>query len=407
MYPTRNRGGEINDMLRQRVEGLVDALHLDFRRDGKDLWVKDHRRADGGNYTSFAIDTRKGMWKDFSENSYARNSGGDLIGLIGEFLFDGVADDRRRNADAYDWAASWVGIDDANSIAPDPKRTAELLRRRREQEQADADRDAHHLRIAHAIFLNAKPLDGSDPASLYLLWRGLDVTKLPGGPPRALRFEPRCLAKPENVELPAMVACMSGPAGDKTMAVHRTYLEFVNGVWRKAWKGVKRDGKPVPAKRVLGKFSGRSIRLTKGVSNRPLATMPKDEWLYLAEGIENALTVALAIPEARVLAAGAASNLGTVWLPEQIGGVCIVADNDTNTTAVKALDRAMDQLAERGIEPAVVRTESGFKDINDMLTGVERDRRNGSENCEPEQGARGSAETGAAEAQQEESGERR
>ena len=113
MYPTRDRGDEINDMLRQRVEGLVDALHLDFRRDGRNLWVKDHRRADGGNYTSFCIDVRKGMWKDFSENSYARRSGGDLIALVGEFLFDGVPNDKQRNGEAYDWAAAFVGIDDA------------------------------------------------------------------------------------------------------------------------------------------------------------------------------------------------------------------------------------------------------------------------------------------------------
>jgi hypothetical protein len=57
-----------------------------------------------------------------------------------------------------------------------------------------------------------------------------------------------------------------------------------------------------------------------------------------------------------------------VALPAQIGGVYVLADNDTNPKTLAAFDRAMDALALRGHEPVVVRVD-GAKDINDAYRG--------------------------------------
>ena len=362
----RYSGDDINEMLRQRVERLCEALRLEFRRDGHNLWVKDYRR--GGNFTSFSIRTDRGMWKDFSQHSEAKKQGGDLISLIAEFEYGGHS--KEENRKAFLWARDWLGLEIGSDLAPDPKQIAALAENRRKQDEEDRAREQRHRDTAKAIYLGAQPLSGKDPASLYLMQRGIDVLKLKDGPPHSLRFDPRCWANPEGVAMPAMVACIAGRGG--MLAVHRTYLEFANGIWRKAWKGARVNDKPVAAKRVLGRYAGGTIRLTKGASRKPLANAPDGEWIVVSEGIENALTVALVAPHMRCLAAVSISNLGNIELPPQIGGVLIVADNDTKTAAVDGLERAMDRLAERGFEPAVIKTEDGFKDINDMLKGVSR-----------------------------------
>lgn len=337
---------------------LCRALGLEGRMHGANYWVKDPRRSDGGNYTSFSIETRRGFYKNFAEP----DEGGDLINLIAVMQCGGD------NARAIRWALDWLGLSDG-SIAPSPKEAAALAQKRREDEEHERAREAGHRATARRIWLDAHRLTGFDPASLYLANRNIDVTKLVDGPPGALRFAPDCLAMPENIRLPAMLANVSGRGGQ--IATHRTYLDCTSGVWTKAFRGQVRDGKPVSAKRVLGKYAGGSIRLTKGKSGKALALAKGGEWVMIAEGVENALTAALAKPDLRALSAVALSNLANVELPPppEIAGVVIIADNDSKAGAAMALDRAVERYQARGYEVAIIRADEAFKDFNDYLKG--------------------------------------
>lgn len=345
---------EIKAALNARPVELAHALGLYGRQDGRNYWVKDPRRNDGGKLGTFAIHLQRGIWKDWSQDE-----GGDLIRLAAVYACGG--DDKR----AVKWCLDWLGW---TRNKPDPREMAKLQERAR---QADADAIAAEKRrrgAAQALWLNAKPLDGRDPASLYLRGRGVDLARLKDGPPRALRFVPDCLAYPEDQKLPAMVACIASEHVG-IMAAHRTYLSCENGIWKKAFGGQLREGRPVAAKRVLGAYAGGTIRLTRGPSGKPLASAPAGEWIALGEGIENVLTVAQVRPDLRCLAAVGLSNLGNVDLPKQIGGVYVLADNDTNPATIAAFDRAMDALALRGHEPVVVRVD-GAKDFNDAFRGA-------------------------------------
>lgn len=345
---------EIKAALNAKSVDLAHALGLYGRIGGLNYWVKDPRRHDGGKLGTFAIHTTRGIWKDWSQDE-----GGDLIRLAAVYACGG--DDKR----AVKWCLDWLGW---TRNKPDPREMAKLQARARQVEAAQLEAEKKRLRAAQALWLNAKPLDGMDPASLYLRARGIELARLPDGPPRALRFVPDCLAYPEDQKLPAMVACIASEHIG-IMAAHRTYLTQEGGVWKKAFGGEMRDGKPVPAKRVLGSYAGGSIRLTRGPSGKPLAKAPGGEWVALGEGIENVLTVAQARPDLRCLAGVALSNLGNVALPAQIGGVYVLADNDTNPKTIEAFDRAMDALALRGHEPVVVRVV-GAKDFNAAYLGA-------------------------------------
>lgn len=336
---------------------LANRLGLYGRQQGPNYWVRDYRRQDGGNFTSFSINTARGFWKDFSTDK-----GGDLIKLIAVYACNGD------NGRAIKWALDFLGL---TNRAPDPAEAERLLERQRKLDSEELERAKKRRAAAQRLWLEAKPLDGTDPASLYLKARGIDVLQLKEGIPNALRFHPACLAQPERYPLPTMIACVSceGRGNNGFMAAHRTYLAQYEGKWGKAFNGLVRNGKPVPAKRVLGEFAGGSIRLTRGASGKPLRQALAGEWPQIAEGIENALTGAIAMPELRTLAGVSLSNLGNIELPPAIGGVYILADNDTRPETIAAFDRAMDRFLERGIEPAIVRAP-GVKDFNAVLQGA-------------------------------------
>ncbi len=87
----------------------------------------------------------------------------------------------------------------------------------------------------------------------------------------------------------------------------------------------------------------------------------------IGEGIETCLSVALATPEFRVLAAVSLGNLARVTLPPAIGTVIIAADNDGDgTPAAEALQRAVDRFAGEGRAVRIARSPIG-KDFNDCI----------------------------------------
>src|SRR5579864_6331573 len=96
---------------------------------------------------------------------------------------------------------------------------------------------------------------------------------------------------------------------------------------------------------VLGGYAGGAIRLWRGASGKPLREAPAGETIDLTEGIEDGLSVAVAAPECRVLAAISLSNMANLAapgaLPPAIAAVRLWQQNDTNKDAVGAFDRAL------------------------------------------------------------------
>ncbi len=87
----------------------------------------------------------------------------------------------------------------------------------------------------------------------------------------------------------------------------------------------------------------------------------------IAEGIETALSVAIACPELRVLSAVCLGNMARVVLPAAIGTVILCADNDgDNPAAARGLARAVAHFAGGGRAVRVARSPIG-KDFNDAL----------------------------------------
>lgn len=341
---------QVADMLGSRIEALVHELLPHGQRRGHE-WVALNTQRGERTPGAFAVHltgSKAGVWRDF-----AANIGGDALDLVAYWRFAG---DKRQ---ALAWSRSWLGLD-----AQDPARLAAVQQEHQAasaaREKAAEDEREKTRGAAMRIWLAAQPGIAGTPVEHYLAGRGIDLAEI-GRQPRALRFHPALWCVEADRHLPAMVASVSGGTG-AFAAVHRTWLEQAGpNAWRKA--------RLVRPKMVLGAYAGGSIRIWRGKSGKSLADAPPGEIVDLVEGIEDALSVAMACPEARVLACVSLSNMGSVVLPDTVKAVRLWRERDDSNAAILAGDRAVRAHLAAGrqvLEPAIPHP---FKDVNDLLRG--------------------------------------
>jgi hypothetical protein len=282
---------------------------------------------------------KPGVWADFQTSS-----AGDAFDLVAYVACNG---DKKA---AYRWAMSWLGLSSdspPDRVPPPPAPPS----------QAHEDHEGASRAAALRLFLASQPMLRDTPADHYLRGRGIDLAEL-GRQPRALRFHPACRCVEAGCDMPALIAAICDGAG-RHIATHRTFLQQDRGSWIKA--------KLQAPKKVLGSYSGGTIRLWRGASGRRLAECTQSETIAIGEGIETCLSVAIACPEMRVLAAVALPNFARIDLPEAAIDLIILADNDSgNAPAELALQRAVNRLLEQGRSVRIARSSFG-KDFNDAL----------------------------------------
>ncbi|MBI5112888.1 MAG: toprim domain-containing protein [Rhodovulum sp.] len=232
--------------------------------------------------------------------------------------------------------------------------------RQREDQAAAAEKAA---RRAKGLWLSALPIPGT-PVETYLRTRGIDLAALPRLP-RILRCLPNAKHRGDDGRetwWPAMIAGCTDGTGE-IRAVHRTWL--------------RPDGAgkaPVaPVKKVWPGFAGLVIPVWKGdgdLSVRDACATGLLQILVITEGIEDALTAALAAPEHRVWAAISLSNIRNIRLPDCIEAVAIHRQNDWDKrSAVEEFEAGVAALEAQG-RPVVPFAASTGKDINDTLRGA-------------------------------------
>ena len=331
---------EIAGMLAARVEELAREMLPAGRKEG-DEWRCGSIAGEPGQSLGVHLRGDKaGLWCDFS----APHHKGDALDLVAQVRFGGD------KAEALRWARHWLGL---NSADPGSFRTVQAARPEVTRERQERDAEGKRQK-AIALFLQGQPLQAGDPAASYLAARGLDLRAL-GRVPRALRFHPKVWCQEAEMQLPAMLAAMTSRGHH--VATHRTWLMQDRGTWLKA-----RLRAP---KKVLGRVEGGFIPLWRGASGRPSAEAKPGEVLAIAEGIEDALTIAVHSPEWRVIAAYSLSNMANLQLPEACDDVVLIFDRDgENPQARAARARAERALLEQGRAVRAVTPPEGFKDFN-------------------------------------------
>ncbi|BAI73190.1 hypothetical protein AZL_025520 [Azospirillum sp. B510] len=355
---------QIVDMMRARIDELVREVWglRDGHAERNDFVCRSPLRADR-NAGSFRIAVRgpyRGMVKDF-----ASGETWTPLSFTAALLFRGD------NSEALRWARAWLGLD-----GTDP----ESFRKTRvavEQVAAEPDDDGgqgdRYRAVAHRRYLEACESILDTPVDAYLRGRGLDVRRLPFTL-RALRFHPALRCTEAGRDFPAMVAPVVAADG-RFLALHRTWLE------------VQRDGRVVKVpglkepKKALGSGRGGTIRLWNGTrvdpqtgeikKARKLADEKAGVWIDLTEGIEDGLSVAIAMEELRVHVGVSVSWMQAIRLPAQVEGVAIWQQNDApDSSAARGVGKVIENFRSQGKRVRLVRPPEGFKDANEWVQAM-------------------------------------
>jgi putative DNA primase/helicase len=209
-------------------------------------------------------------------------------------------------------------------------------------------RDDDTRRIARAldIWRNTERGAGTIVAH-YLVGRGISLDQWPP----SLRFHPRCPRPRDHAgnfvsPLPAMVALVEhverGP-----VAVHCTYLQ-PDGAGKADIE---------KSKVMFGPVAGGTVRF---------GTPRAGEWFAVAEGIETALSVAVAcsMPAWAALSAAGINNL---TLPPEATHIVICADHDTSGIGEHAAHDAAARWLAEGRRVRIAMPAKRGTDFNDVL----------------------------------------
>lgn len=297
-----------------------------------------------------------GNWKDFSTGE-----GGDILDLVAQVIYGG---DKKA---AFRWALDRLKIKRMDPAAYERhNRDAERRAKERAKEarRRDAEKKASAWRIWHD---EASATIFDTPVEFYLRDRGIRLQDAPST--GSLRFHPDLPLPYRRGSAPAMVAAVVSPQG-VFLGCHRTYLVCrASGLWDR----YREDEDGIDGKAFLGPISGGYISISKGASGQSLGKAPEGDKALIIEGIEDALVMAIARPDFRVLAALSLGNLGMIRLPAAVKTRVFFLDNDEHPQALAGAEKAMAaQTAYARADGAELRALklSNAKDPNEFIRKV-------------------------------------
>lgn len=352
---------EIANALKADIQNLCYALGLQGKLDGNDFVAYNPTRVDKhlGSFRVCIRGAKQGIWAEF-----ASGEKGDPIDLINYCLFKNSINKH----EAIEYAKEFLGISNGkyDNLKKVKQRAEE--QKQKAEEEIKKQTDLFKKR-AQKIFLEANPHIKNTPAERYFNARGIDF-KVLGKYPNSLRFEPKCYYEKnaktgENIYMPAIIASVNDQ-DNEFVAIHRTYIELIEGRWK------RKD------KKVLGAFAGSAIRLWRGKSGLSIQQLKNkkdldeiDQTLIICEGIEDGLSIALACPEYRIWTSLSISNMKNIKIPEAIKTVIIASDNDGEYhIATQYVKQAAEAFQRQGLTVKIARPENSH-DFNDELTGID------------------------------------
>ena len=362
---------EIADMLNRDAIALCRTL----LPNGKELagyWNVGSVEGEPGNSLKVHLrGDRMGGWADYSRSEGERGGKGDMLKLIELARPWAGGDEIAGNdvASAVRWAKQWLGID--AGLNPDQlQRIRDKAEDRRRREEAKGLEQAEQTRRkASGLWQSGSMLAAAPPALAYFMGRGIDFAAI-GRLPGAIRFRSDVWNSELGREVPAILSAMIGADG-QFKAVHRTYIDrAADGRW------IKHPRLEEP-KKTWGQFKGAHIPLNKGACRKPLRDIAAGTGVEASEGIEDGLSVAMAFPKLRIVAAATLGNIGDLELPAQAGDFTIIGQHDAPGSHAEAaladcLQRQQQRAKADGSGRRVLIRWPGpeFKDFNDQLRGV-------------------------------------
>lgn len=354
---------EIKQRLARRVDEVVRRFFPAAIRDGDNYWRMGSINGEAGqSLWIWRRGPKAGEWADG-----AAGTGGDILALVQS----GLGGEFR---EALQWAADWTGAKALDNETPAQREARD--KRWREEEERRARREAEELarkRLASkALFLSGVPIHRTG-SEHYLLGRAIDLSIL-DREVNCLRHHDACPVQGGG-RRPALLAAVVD--GEGQLTVHRHFIHRLpSGEWVKASdkrvpEGARMDGKS--AKQAYSSFGGGIIPAWRGAGGKSWRNKNCGEQVIAAEGLEDALSWAIARPDMRVCAAISLGNLGKIWLPESIKSVLWHRHRGDPPEAVALYQSQAEALRKRGIALADLWAPGDCKDVNEWLQAQERE----------------------------------
>lgn len=303
---------QLSDRLAGRVDELVPRLLPAARRSAGYWHCGSVMNEKGDSLFIWRTGSRPGNWQDSATGDH-----GDLIDLAAAVM-------QITLQEAIGWAREYLGE------GPDVG-TQETCRCRQGVEDPNT---AAAKREASEIWAASRPATGT-LAETYLRHRCIAEPI-----PASIRFHPGLVYPGSNLQLPALVAAVSGH-DRKVTAIQRIFLRL---------DGRGKAGVRVP-KMTRGPMLGGAVRLA-----------PAGDVLGLAEGLESAMSAA-EIHGVPVWAA-LGSRLDAVAIPGTVRRLILFADNDP--PGQRAAERAAAKHQMPGRQVEIITPAGDLDDWNDV-----------------------------------------
>ncbi len=308
---------KINQGLLPNLLSYASSWLPNGKRIGQNYIALNPRRSDR-KLGSFVLKLSNGTWRDYATG----DSGGDIVSYYA--YINNLSQIKAAQAlSDYNGFSSYRGI--GNSLGKYSK-------------PSTINNDTT-ISLVKKIWKNSFPITET-LAEKYLANRGI-ILSLPG----TLRYHPALWHSPSKQQLPCMVAAITKWPNKDLIGIHRTFLDPA-GKGKTLFK---------PNKMMLGQVNGGAVRLS-----------PVSNDLIVAEGIETALSLLCADPQACVWAALSASAFNNLVLPSSCQNVLIAADNDP--TGLQAAMRVSKRWISEGRRVKIAIPPKG-NDMNDLLQG--------------------------------------
>jgi len=216
---------------------------------------------------------------------------------------------------------------------------------------------AKRTKNALQIYNQGKPLKGTLGEKYLREFRGITGTL-----PEDFRFCPRLKHRDLQRMTPALVAPIRNSQGD-IQSIVRIFLDKTGQKLKGTYTDVLGETKKVADKLNLGSMENAAVVVNRGKAAGVV---------YIAEGVETALSVISEIQERRVLASLSVSHIQNVPIPVDTQKVILCADEDGNTAASNQnIVNAANAFLKRGLKVEIAYPtkipELSKTDFNDLL----------------------------------------
>ncbi len=291
-----------------------------------------------GKNGHISVNLRTGGWINFKDNDL---SGGPLHMLT---KLKGLS-----FKEALEYGASWARLS-PEQFSAQKKSFDSFHTQKVEKESLEKEREAKEVQQkierAQNLWSKGQPIQGTI-AERYLK----EHRKIEGKLPEDFRYLPNVkVAGEQNTgkSTPCLMVAARSNTGDIT-AVQLTFLDP---------KTANKANIPVQ-KRSYGLLKGSAVTLQAGKDSN---------YLFIAEGVETALSLKEAGIEGTIKASLGLANMGRIEPQDPKTHIVICGDHDVpHSPAAKSLQKSVQALQERGFKVTVIKPNTLGEDFNDVL----------------------------------------